>query len=184
MKSIPNILTISRIVIIPICICIMLLKGHLISSKIAAWLFAYACITDFLDGALARLLKAQTNFGRMLDPIADKLLVASVIMILVHQGRADLLPSIAIVCREILVSGLREFLAKVRVSLPVSGLAKFKTLLQMGAIFVLMMANEDMPPSWSLCGRITLWIAAALTLFTGYVYLRASCKFFVTDKTQ
>ena len=163
----------------------MLLKGHLISSKVAAWLFAYACLTDFLDGALARILKAQTNFGRMLDPIADKLLVASVIMILVYDGRAHLLPSIAIVCREILVSGLREFLAKVRVSLPVSSLAKFKTLLQMGAIFVLMMATEEDPQSlWLLWGRITLWIAAALTLFTGYVYLRASCKFFVTDKPR
>lgn len=178
MKSLPNILTISRILVIPLCIGIMLID-NVISNTVAAWLFAYACITDFLDGALARILNAQTRFGRMLDPIADKLLVASVIIILVKDGKADLLPSIAIVCREILVSGLREFLAKLRVSLPVSSLSKFKTLLQMGAIFVLMLGNTNAGmKGWFIAGQITLWIAAALTLFTGYAYLRASYKFF------
>jgi CDP-diacylglycerol--glycerol-3-phosphate 3-phosphatidyltransferase len=185
MKNIPNILTMLRILIIPVCVLTMLMEKHTGCYRVSAWLFGFACLTDFLDGVLARLLDASSNFGSLFDPIADKLLVASVMMIMVKDGTADLLPSIAILCREILVSGLREFLAKVRVSLPVSSLSKLKTGLQMVAIFILMFGQE---PSeweyWQLSGRITLWVAAALTLFTGYAYLKASYKFFLDHKVS
>jgi cardiolipin synthase len=185
MKNIPNILTMMRILIIPICIIAMLIKEQALGYRVSAWLFAFACLTDFLDGVFARMLNASSNFGRLFDPIADKLLVASVMMIMVKENVADLLPSIAIVCREILVSGLREFLAKVSVSLPVSSLSKLKTLLQMVAIFILLFGRE---PSgwkyWELSGNIALWCAAALTLFTGYAYLKASYKFFLGQKTN
>ena len=186
MKQIPNILTISRVLIIPVVILVMTFKwNNVLSSRIAAGLFIYACITDFLDGFLARALKARSSFGKALDPIADKLLIASIMIILVHQRKADFLPTIAIVCREILVSGLREFLAKLRVSIPVSRLAKFKTFIQMTAIFILVLGDEGSGLSFiNFVGRIALWVAAALTLFTGYAYLRASYKYFLDIKEQ
>ena len=180
LKRIPNMLTMSRILIIPVVIMVMTFEHHLaLNSRIAAGLFIYACITDFLDGYLARLLKARSSFGKALDPIADKLLVASIIIILVQQQKIDFLPAIAIVCREILVSGLREFLAKLRVSVPVSRLAKFKTFIQMTAITILVLGNDGSGLLFmNYIGRIALWLAAALTLFTGYVYLKASYKYY------
>jgi len=186
LKRIPNILTISRILIIPVVILIMSFEQQdALSSRAAAILFAYACITDFLDGFLARLLKARSHFGVALDPIADKLLIASIMIILVHYRRADFLPAIAIVCREILVSGLREFLAKLRVSVPVSGLAKLKTIIQMAAIFILVLGDEGSGfHAMNFIGRISLWIASALTLFTGYAYLKASYKYLLETKKE
>ena len=186
LKQVPNILTVSRVLIIPVVILIMSFDQYsVLSSRIAAGIFIYACITDFLDGFLARLLKARSPFGKALDPIADKLLIASIMIILVHQKKADLFPAIAIVCREILVSGLREFLAKLRVSVPVSRLAKFKTFVQMTAIFILVLGDEGSGLSFvNFIGRIALWVAAALTLFTGYAYLKASYKYFLDVKKQ
>lgn len=184
-KNLPNILTISRIAIIPILIASFYIEGRMY-HWVAAGLFMLASITDFFDGYLARLLKAQSSLGRFLDPIADKLLVAAAILMLVHFddiGRYDIIPAIAILCREILVSGLREFLAETDVSVPVSNLAKIKTGVQMLAIFLLLWGVEG--PSFvevetiteitltELLGRICLWVAAALTLITGYAYLKA-----------
>jgi cardiolipin synthase len=186
LKQIPNMLTISRMLAIPIIIAVMTIDKHVVlTSRIASVLFVYACVTDFLDGFLARLFKASSAFGRVLDPIADKLLISSVMIILVHQRKIDFLPAIAIVCREILVSGLREFLAKLSVSVPVSRLAKFKTCIQMIAIIILVLGDEGSGLSFvNSLGRITLWIAAALTLFTGYAYLKASYRYFLEGKQK
>lgn len=184
LKSIPNILTISRIVIIPVVLIAMCFDQSIFGHRFAATLFLYACITDFLDGYLARAWSIQSKLGQFLDPVADKLLVGSVMMVLVHFDRADLLPAIAIICREILVSGLREFLAEIRVSVPVSELAKIKTVLQMAAIFILVLGEEGLDiPYLSLIGQITLWIAAGLTLITGYAYLKASIRH-LTDQQE
>jgi CDP-diacylglycerol--glycerol-3-phosphate 3-phosphatidyltransferase len=176
LKHLPNILTISRIIVIPLLLLVMYFDHGKFGHRLAAGLFLYACITDFFDGFLARAWSIQTKLGQFLDPIADKLLVGSVILVLVHFDRADLLPAIAIICREILVSGLREFLAEIRVSVPVSELAKVKTFLQMAAIFILVLGNEGMGglSYINFVGNIALWLAAGLTLVTGYVYLRAS----------
>src|SRR5690606_12963934 len=143
-----------------------------------------ASVTDWLDGYAARIWQAQSNLGKFLDPIADKLLVATALLLLVGEGRADyadgramMIPAIAIVCREILVSGLREFLACIQVGVPVSRLAKWKTGVQMVAIFLLLLGNGG--PALlhaGLLGNILLWIAALLTLVTGYAYLQTGLK--------
>jgi cardiolipin synthase (CMP-forming) len=174
--QLPNFLTISRIIAIPLIIICYIIQGKY-GQVFAASLFTIACITDFLDGYLARTLSLQSRLGSFLDPIADKLLVGSVIVLLVYYRKADLLPAIAIICREILVSGLREFLAEVNVSVPVSNLAKFKTGFQMAAILMLLLANDKADLlSLHLIGNIALWIAATLTLFTGYIYLKSGIK--------
>ncbi|MCT4634880.1 MAG: CDP-diacylglycerol--glycerol-3-phosphate 3-phosphatidyltransferase [Rickettsiales bacterium] len=176
LKHIPNILTASRIISIPLII-IFYHIGGIYGEIISSCLFLLACITDFLDGYLARTYSIQSKLGKFLDPIADKLLIGSVMLILVYYKKADLLPAIAIICREILVSGLREFLAEIRVSIPVSNLAKIKTGFQMSAMFMLLVGNEGSNFQYmDILGSIALWIAAGLTLFTGYVYLRASIK--------
>lgn len=175
LKQLPNILTISRIIIIPFVLIFMYFEDSAYGHRVAAGLFLYACITDFLDGYLARAWAIQSKLGQFLDPIADKLLVGSVMIVLVYFRRADLFPAIAIICREILVSGLREFLAEVRVSMPVSELAKIKTTLQMIAMFILILGNEGANMGWvDNIGRLSLWVAAILTVITGYAYLKAS----------
>jgi CDP-diacylglycerol--glycerol-3-phosphate 3-phosphatidyltransferase len=176
-KNIPNYLTYFRIAVIPALVLVFPW-----SYKLPALLFAIASITDWLDGYAARILKAQSNIGRFLDPIADKLLVATALLLLVKADRADLLPAIAIVCREILVSGLREFLAEIRISVPVSKLAKFKTAAQMGAIFFLLLGAGG--PAWlhsAFLGSVLLWIAALLTLLTGYAYIKTGLKHMTDD---
>ncbi len=175
-KNLPNYLTYLRIAVIPALILVFFLKGEW-SYYLSAALFCIAGITDWLDGYVARMWEAQSSLGRFLDPIADKLLVATALMLLVASGRADLLPAIAIVCREILVSGLREFLAEIRIGVPVSKLAKFKTAAQMAAIFFLLLGAGG--PAWlysEFLGRLLLWLAAGLTLVTGYAYLKTGLK--------
>jgi len=187
-KNIPNILTGFRIIIIPVLIASFYIEGQMY-HWVAAGLFLLASVTDFFDGYLARTLKATSNLGRFLDPIADKLLVASAILMLVHFddiGRYDIIPAVAILCREILVSGLREFLAEINVSVPVSNLSKIKTAVQMTAIFLLLLGVEG--PSFDeveaitetnmteFLGRILLWVSAILTLITGYAYLKSGLK--------
>lgn len=145
--------------------------------KIAAWLFAYACISDFLDGYLARHYNVQSKFGMLMDPIADKLLVCSVIMIFLNQGKISLMPSIAIICRELLVSGLREFLITIKVSLPVSNLGKVKTFIQMFSIFLLVIGDVGSGLDFvDKLGNVMFWISAILTLATGYYYLKEGIK--------
>lgn len=177
-KEVPNWLTLSRIAVIPALVVTFYLKGNW-GFWLSAGIFLYASVTDFLDGYLARSYQAQSDFGRFLDPIADKLLVATSLLLLVHQGRADILPAIAIVGREILVSGLREFLAETRISLPVSSLGKLKTGFQMAAITLLLLGAGG--PAFFptvLTGRVCLWAAAILTLISGYAYMKQGWQHF------
>jgi cardiolipin synthase len=179
MTALPNLLTMSRIAAIPLIVILLYFDApHW--RWLALGIFAAACITDFFDGYLARSRKQVSDLGRFLDPIADKLLVAAVILILVAEHRLTgwtILPALIILCREILVSGLREYLAGLHVSIPVSQLAKWKTLLQMLALGFLILGDGG-APAWpiSLIGEIGLWAAAALTLVTGYDYLKAGLK--------
>ncbi|WHA05026.1 CDP-diacylglycerol--glycerol-3-phosphate 3-phosphatidyltransferase [Candidatus Bandiella numerosa] len=179
-KNIPNILTSLRIILIPI-----LVSAFYIDSKIAhytaAAIFIFASITDYFDGFLARTWRVQSNFGKVLDPIADKLLVAATLMMMVDRSIAPVLPALVILCREILVSGMREYLAelKVKVSVPVSHLAKIKTAAQMIAIIILLLGEETTGiPHTNLIGKISIWIAALLTVVTGYGYLRQCIRNF------
>lgn len=177
LRSLPNLLTVSRIIAIPILVCLLLLVNDPAGSWLAFSAYTYACITDFFDGYLARAWHQQSAFGRFLDPIADKLLVASVLLVLVGIDRVSgltVLPAAVILCREILVSGLREFLAEVHISVPVSKLAKWKTGVQMLALGFLLVGPNG-PDFWSAStsdiGVWGLWAAAVLTLVTGYDYL-------------
>lgn len=176
-RSLPNILTVSRILAIPVLICLLLFINDPVGSWAAFAAYTYACLTDFFDGYLARAWHQQSAFGRFLDPIADKLLVAGVLLALVGIDRVSglsVLPAAVILCREILVSGLREFLAELDVSVPVSKLAKWKTAMQMLALgFLLVGPNgpDFGPLSTSEIGYWGLWGAALLTLITGYDYL-------------
>jgi cardiolipin synthase (CMP-forming) len=186
LTTLPNLLTLSRIVAIPLVVITFYVPSPY-GPWIGCGLFALAGFTDWLDGRLARLWQQQSELGRFLDPIADKLLVATVLfMLAARQLREDpppgtlaltilfVLPALVILSREILVSGLREHLAELRVRVPVSRLAKWKTGLQMGAIGVLLVG--DAGPSWlpvTLIGELMLWAAAVLTMVTGYDYLRA-----------
>ncbi len=177
-RSLPNILTVSRILSIPVLIFLLLFINDPAGSWLAFAAYTYACITDFFDGYLARAWHQQSAFGRFLDPIADKLLVAGVLLVLVGIDRVSgltVLPAAVILCREILVSGLREFLAELDVSVPVSKLAKWKTGMQMLALgFLLVGPNGPQfgPLSTSEIGFWGLWGAAILTLITGFDYLQ------------
>lgn len=176
-KNIPNYLTYFRIAVIPLLVGAFYLQKDEWSYYICAGLFVLAGITDWLDGYTARLWNVQSNVGRFLDPIADKLLIAAALILLVADERADTLPAIAIMCREILVSGLREFLAELRISVPVSNLAKWKTAVQMIAIFLLLWGAGA--PHWlpaAIIGEWLLWLAALLTLVTGYAYVKVGWK--------
>jgi len=177
-KRLPNILTYSRILIIPLLVIVFLFVKDPLADFICAMLFFYASITDFFDGYLARAWHAHSNLGKFLDPIADKLLIATCLMLLVYTKRADIIPALAILFREILVSGLREFLADLRISVPVSTLAKYKTAAQMLAIFILLLgtASPEFIDAASV-GNWLLWFAALLTLVTGYAYLRTGLKY-------
>jgi cardiolipin synthase (CMP-forming) len=193
MFALPNALTIMRIVLVPIFVVAFVLPGD-VARMIAFLVFALAGISDWLDGFAARKLKAGSDFGRMLDPIADKVLVGVALMMLVAEGTfrrinpetgasalslLRLVPALVILSREILVSGLREFLAGTRVSVPVTAIAKFKTAVQMiaiGAMILTPLADTFFPGipsrSYAAAAYILLWIAAALTLYTGVVYFR------------
>lgn len=182
LTSIPNLLTIGRILVIPVLVCALVFLKDPLASWLAFSVYTAACITDFFDGYLARVLKQQSAFGRFLDPIADKLLVASVLLVMMgidRMGGLTVLPAAVILCREILVSGLREYLAQVRVSVPVSTLAKWKTTIQMLALgFLLVGPNgpDFGPLSTTDIGIYGLWGAALLTLVTGYDYLVAGMR--------
>jgi cardiolipin synthase len=174
--NLPNLLTLSRIAVIPLVIACFYLPQPW-ASWLSFALFAAAGITDWLDGWVARRWGQVSAFGRFLDPIADKLLVSIALMMLVAVGRLPmpvLLPALVILAREIMVSGLREFLATLRLRIPVSRLAKWKTAIQMGAIGCLLVGDEG-PAALPVTaiGQGMLWAAAILTLITGYDYLRA-----------
>ncbi|RMD65240.1 MAG: CDP-diacylglycerol--glycerol-3-phosphate 3-phosphatidyltransferase [Alphaproteobacteria bacterium] len=178
--NLPNLLTLSRIVAIPVIVAVLFFHDPLM-RWIGLGLFVAAAVTDYFDGYLARHWGQVSRLGRFLDPIADKLLVASIIVMLVATDDVRglvVIPAIVIVCREILVSGLREFLAEIKVPLPVSRLAKWKTAIQMIALGVLIVGEEAGPSflPMQVIGDAGLWIAATLTLVTGYDYLARGLK--------
>lgn len=198
-KNIPNILTLFRIILIPILVLSFYFFGK-ITNLIVAFLFMLASITDYFDGYLARYFKVQSRFGACFDPIADKLLVAVALVMLVNfsnQNLFILIPAIIIICREILVSGLREFLATIKVSMPVTKLSKWKTAIQMLAITFLLFATKGSSYTFNnlmntfganndtrlllgglveLIGIILLNISAILTTITGYIYCKVGLK--------
>lgn len=174
-KNLPNLLTISRALAIPAIISSFYIESKY-ASLITILIFMFACITDFFDGYLARVWKVQSNFGKLFDPIADKLVVVSTIIMLVYKQKIDdvtIIPSVIIVCREILVSGLREFLIATNVSLPVSKAGKIKTFLQMVAIVALIMSGYE---ATKYIGMTCLWAAAVMTMWSGYNYVLVGIK--------
>lgn len=178
--NLPNLLTYGRILAVPALVSCFFLTGAF-AHWLAFAIFVAACITDFLDGYLARVWEQQSSLGRMLDPIADKLLVAAaLIMLTANQTISDwsLWAAVIILSREILVSGLREFLAEVSVSVPVTWLAKCKTSAQMVAIsFLLAGPAGDKIFAWTTTvGLVLLWMSALVTLYTGYDYFRAGLR--------
>jgi cardiolipin synthase len=178
--SLPMWLTLSRIVAIPVIVALFWFEGDE-WRYVACAVYALAAATDWLDGYLARAWAQQSKLGRIFDPIADKLLVSATILMLVAFGRVagfSVLAALVILLREVLVSGLREFLAEIRVGLPVSKLAKWKTAIQMGALGILIVGDAG-PTAFlpvTTVGELGLWIAAALTLYTGYDYLATGLK--------
>lgn len=184
LTDLPNILTLSRIAAIPLLVLLTAIRMPWADFG-AALLFTLAGITDYLDGKLAREREQLSDFGRMLDPIADKLLIGATLMCLIgfhHMPSFGIYPAIIIMLREILVSGLREYLADLRIGLPVTKLAKWKTGVQMLALGLLLLGNPgatflglgQIP--LGMIGFVLLWVAAALTLITGWDYLNAGLR--------
>ncbi|HLT76038.1 MAG TPA: CDP-diacylglycerol--glycerol-3-phosphate 3-phosphatidyltransferase [Ferrovibrio sp.] len=179
LNSLPNILTVSRILAIPAICAAFYLPGAW-SAWVPLVLFAAAGITDWFDGYLARRWGQMSDLGRFLDPVADKLLVAAVILMLIAFERIDritCLAAVVIMCREVTVTGLREFLAELRVKVPVSRLAKWKTTVQLIALGILIVGDHgpDAIPI-RLIGEIGLWVAAVLTIYTGWDYLQTGLR--------
>jgi CDP-diacylglycerol--glycerol-3-phosphate 3-phosphatidyltransferase/cardiolipin synthase len=178
--QIPNALTIGRIILVPIFVITFYIPG-LLGDLIPFFIFVLASFTDFLDGLLARLYKEESKLGELLDPIADKIMVATALVLLVMNETIqhyEVIAAIIILTREILISGLREFLAKSKVSMPVTGLAKFKTFIQMFSIAILLTGESGnriinfQDYNAHSIGIILLWLSAFLTLYTGYDYVR------------
>ena len=176
----PNYLTIGRIIIVPIFVFTFYLPGFY-GDIVPFALFIIASFTDFLDGLLARMYKEESKLGELLDPIADKIIVATALLLLVMDQTIknyEVIAAIIILTREILISGLREFLAKGKIKLPVSNLAKLKTFLQMFSISLLLLGDTGnkilnfQDYNAQTIGIILLWLSAFLTLYTGYDYLR------------
>ena len=181
LKKIPNILTIGRIIIVPFFVLAFYLTRFLWRLNCICVLFVIASFTDFLDGMLARMMGEESKLGELLDPIADKIIVATALILLVMSGTIrhyEVIAAIIILTREILISGLREFLARGQIKLPVTNLAKLKTFLQMVAIALLLTGETGnkilnfQDYNAQTIGIILLWLSAFLTLYTGYEYLR------------
>jgi len=178
--KIPNILTIGRIILVPVFVISFYLPG-LLGDLIPFFIFLLASFTDFLDGVLARLFEEESKLGELLDPIADKIIVAAALVLLVMNQTIqnyEVIAAIIILTREILISGLREFLAKSQISMPVTGLAKFKTFIQMFSIALLLTGESGnkiinfQDYNAHSIGIILLWMSAVLTLYTGYDYVK------------
>ena len=186
MYNLPNILTISRIVVIPLIFLSIYFTSYS-WAMFAGTLFVIASITDYFDGYLARARNQTSAFGRLLDPIADKLLVATALVVILakpdmYSLRISIIPVFVILCREILVSGLREFLREVNVGLPVTKLAKWKTTFQMVALA--MMLFRELWIGWSYIGEFLLWVAAVLTFITGYQYYQRSLDYVKAEEAK
>jgi len=181
--NIPNLLTRLRIWAIPLIVATFFFD-HPAWAWVCVGLFILASITDYMDGYLARHWNQLSRFGRVLDPIADKLLIGALLLMMAYTkrlGYLGIIPAVIILCREILVSGLREFLAEIKVGCPVTKLAKWKTTCQMVALPMLMVSVNgfagDLTEFWKILGSIFLWGAAVLTVITGYDYWRSGRKY-------
>src|SRR6476619_2432856 len=188
--ALPNLLTYARIAAVPLVVALLYWQsiegGALWLRWLALAVFITAGVTDFFDGYFARIWGQQSSLGRMLDPIADKLLVAACLLMLAAGETVHgwtLLAAVIILCREILVSGLREYLAELQVSVPVTRLAKWKTTAQMVAIGFLIAgeAGDEIVPVVSQIGILLLWLSALVTLYTGYDYMRAGLRYMMED---
>jgi len=186
MLTLPNLLTLSRILAVPILV-FLLWQPRPIDYAITFVLYCLVGLTDYFDGYLARAQGQISKLGQFLDPIADKIMVAAVLVMLMASRKANgedpiiedlhVIPALIILLREIIVSGLREFLAELRVSMPVSHLAKWKTTFQLVALGALILGGALPAQPWvHLVGLGSLWAAAALTLITGYDYLRIGLR--------
>ena len=192
LKKIPNILTIGRIIIVPFFVLAFYLPGFY-GDLTACVLFVIASFTDFLDGMLARMMGEESKLGELLDPIADKVIVATALILLVMSGTIrhyEVIAAIIILTREILISGLREFLARGQIKLPVTNLAKLKTFLQMVAIALLLTGETGnkilnfQNYNAQTIGIILLWLSAFLTLYTGYEYLRKGIDHAISEDNK
>mgnify|MGYP000917990957 FL=1 len=192
LKKIPNILTIGRIIIVPFFVLAFYLPGFY-GDLTACVLFVIASFTDFLDGMLARMMGEESKLGELLDPIADKIIVATALILLVMSGTIrhyEVIAAIIILTREILISGLREFLARGQIKLPVTNLAKLKTFLQMVAIALLLTGETGnkilnfQNYNAQTIGIILLWLSAFLTLYTGYEYLRKGIDHAISEDNK
>ena len=192
LNKIPNILTIGRIILVPFFVLAFYLPGFY-GDLTAFTLFVIASFTDFLDGMLARMMGEESKLGELLDPIADKIIVATALILLVMDGTIrhyEVIAAIIILTREILISGLREFLAKGQIKLPVSNLAKLKTFLQMLAIALLLTGETGnkilnfQDYNAQTIGIILLWLSAFLTLYTGYEYLRKGIDHAISEDNK
>ena len=190
--KIPNILTIGRIIIVPIFVVTFFIPG-LFGDLIPFFLFVIASFTDYLDGLLARLFKEESKLGELLDPIADKILVAAALILLVMNGTIknyEVIAAIIILTREILISGLREFLAKGQVAMQVTSLSKLKTVIQMVSIAILLTGESGnkiinfQDYNAQTVGFILLWLSAFLTLYTGYDYLRKGIDHAINEDSK
>ena len=190
--KIPNILTIGRIIIVPIFVLAFFIPGFF-GDLIPFFLFILASFTDYLDGLLARLFKEESRLGELLDPIADKIIVAAALILLVMNGTIknyEVIAAIIILTREILISGLREFLAKTSVSIQVTSLSKLKTLLQMLSIAILLTGESGnklinfQDYNAQTIGIILLWLSAFLTLYTGYDYVRKGIDHAINEDSK
>ena len=186
--NLPNILTYSRVAAVPAVCGLLFWPDDATARWVALAIFVAAGITDYFDGYFARAYAQQSRLGRMLDPIADKLLVAACLLMLAADRTVEswsLWAAIIILCREILVSGLREYLAELRIGMPVSRVAKWKTSLQLVAIGFLIAgpAGESVLPGTITIGLVLLWIAAGLTIYTGWDYLKASIDHMIEQDT-
>ena len=190
--KVPNYLTIGRIIIVPVFVFAYYLPGFY-GDVIPFALFVIASFTDFLDGLLARIYKEESKLGELLDPIADKIIVATALILLVMDGTIknyEVIAAIIILTREILISGLREFLAGGKVKLPVSNLSKAKTFLQMFAISALLTGETGnkiinfQDYNAQTIGIILLWLSAFLTLYTGYEYLRKGIDHAISEDSK
>ena len=185
MLTLPNLLTLSRILAVPILV-FLLWRPTPIDYGITFVLYCVVGITDYFDGYLARAQGRISRLGQFLDPIADKIMVAAVIVMLIASRKMSgepiihglhIIPALVILLREIIVSGLREYLAPLNISVPVSALAKWKTTFQLVALGALILGGAFPAEEWiHNVGLLSLWAAAALTMVTGYDYLRIGLR--------
>ena len=190
--KIPNILTIGRIIIVPVFVITFFLPGFF-GDLIPFFLFVLASFTDYLDGLLARIFKEESKLGELLDPIADKILVSAALVLLIMNGTIksfEVIAALIIITREIMVSGLREFLAKISIKMAVSNLAKVKTFIQMFSISILLTGDfgnkiiNFQDYNAQTIGIILLWLSSGLTLYTGYDYFVKSIDYALNEDNK